>query len=166
MTAIKLNILLDLVHLQPRLLYHYKIKTKHSIRKDKNPVSEVCLKKKKKGSKWRTQHDWKVREDHVCFHRNLDVRDWTDCNRFPPPLSLLSILLFLIWRFTLTFGLLHLAICQPFDRKHILTSDLIPFWSVLHDTSNQRAFDSSGQKGEWKCTPSPTQHCHSPTSWV
>lgn len=48
MTAIKLNILLDLVHLQPRLLYHYKIKTKHSIRKDKNPVSEVCLKKKKK----------------------------------------------------------------------------------------------------------------------
>lgn len=63
----------------------------------------------------------------MCFHRNWDVRDWVDYNGFLPPVSPLSILLPLIWRFTLTSGLLHLATCQLFDRKHILTGHLIPF---------------------------------------
>lgn len=104
---------------------------------------------------------------NVYFHRNLNVSDWTDCNKFPPnPLFLLFIMLFLIWRLTLTFGLLHLAICQPFDRKHILTSHLIPFWSVLHDTSNQRAFDSPGQRGEWKFTFFFSQHSIAIVPWA
>lgn len=103
---------------------------------------------------------------NICFHRNPNVIDWTDCNKFFQPsfspfysaVSDMEINTDL-WAFTS-------AICQPSDRKHILTSHLFlsDQYYMTPAIREPLIHQDKGENGNLFFFP--TWYCHSSISWM